>query len=548
MNFEKDIPDYAMVPAKEIQQNTIEPITTDALYTPVEITNITEGSCLNIVLEEDILVPDIKPDLKEILIMDGSCNLSTREIFASDIREEYINLTGKVHLQTIYLPEKPSKQCPLVSISTTIPFKEPWPFTNASSVEFDCSIDKIEYSIVNERKYRAKVTLTICPKVYVSKSVNIFDGLSKDNLHVLREPVDFSYLTTRKKDVISLKEYISPIDDTMPGSILMKTLQVLENYKQITADKVIISGYICLNILYCNKSPINDSTASDNIHQVQQKVEFTQFIPIKNSSSLDHCKVSFDSSKLEIKIVQHEDGQDILCLEGDLTTYVKLFKKIQKEVIVDGYHRDKNFVFDFDEIESNTLLGTIEGESSVREIFVPNNLKSDIGDILFTTGAVEKYTSKFEQGKLLCEGTILAKIVCCLSNDDNDIVTIKQSIPFRLAANTSLLNGDELLLNNIYLKDFWSEKINGKQLEFNATIFSRVDAIKSTSFKLLTNPAFETGCEKNSVNPMVIYACKKGDTLWQIAKRFKTCTDNIKEINQLDGDFLQEGEKLLIIK
>ena len=57
------------VPAKEIEKSVIEPITTDAIFTPVEITNITDGKNLTITLEEDILVPDIKPDLKEILIM-----------------------------------------------------------------------------------------------------------------------------------------------------------------------------------------------------------------------------------------------------------------------------------------------------------------------------------------------------------------------------------------------------------------------------------------------------------------------------------------------
>ena len=548
MNFENDIPDYAMVPAKEIEKSIIEPITTDAIFTPVEITNITDGKNLTITLEEDILVPDIKPDLKEILIMESTCELSTREINLVDIHDEHINLSGKVHIQTIYLPEKPNKQCPLISISTTIPFRESWPVTRASSVEFDCTIDNVQYSIINERKYRAMVTLTICPKIYKANTLNFFEGLSKDTLHVLRENVEFSSLETRKKDVISLREYISPINDTMPGTILSKSFHVVENYKQITADKVIINGHICVNILYCNKSPISDSSATDNLHQVQEKVEFTQFIPIKNVSSLDYCKVSFDPSQLEIKIVQHEDGQDILCLEGDLITYVQLFKRLQKEVIIDAYHKEKNFLFDFNEIQNSMLMGTIESESSVREIFVPDNITSDIGDILFATGTVGKYSSNYEHGKISCEGTILAKIICSLTNEDNNIITINQIIPFKLVTNIAELKSSEKLSHKLYLKDFWAEKINGKQLEFNANIFCQTEVIKSSTFKLLINPAYESGLNKSENCPMVIYSCKEGDTLWQIAKKFKTCTDNIKEINQLEVDQLHEGEKLLIIR
>ena len=42
MTYEKDIPDYAMVPAREIEEKVIVPVTGNAVYTPVQVTNITE--------------------------------------------------------------------------------------------------------------------------------------------------------------------------------------------------------------------------------------------------------------------------------------------------------------------------------------------------------------------------------------------------------------------------------------------------------------------------------------------------------------------------
>ena len=47
---------------------------------------------------------------------------------------------------------------------------------------------------------------------------------------------------------------------------------------------------------------------------------------------------------------------------------------------------------------------------------------------------------------------------------------------------------------------------------------------------------------------MVVYICRKTDTLWQIAKRFKTTTASVREVNELETDDLSEGQKLLIIK
>ena len=548
MNLEKEIPDYAMIPAKEAEARTFEPITADAIYSPVEITNITPCDKLIITLEEDILVPDIKPDLKEILIMEGSCNLTTKEISILDTHEDHFSISGKVHIQTIYLPENPDKQCPLVSVSTTIPFKEPWSIDSATYVTFDCTVDKVEYSIINERKYRAKITLVVHPTKYSSNTIDFFEGLSNEKLNLLKEKVEFSCLTSQKKDVLSIKEYISPIDDTLPGSILIKNFNVVENYKQITSDKVIINGYICVNILYYNKSPINDSTVVSNLHQVQEKVEFTQFVPVKSSYSLDHCKVHFDSSNLDIKIVQHEDGQEILILEGDLITYVQLFKKVQRDMVVDGYHSDKTFIFDFHKTTCCTFAGSINGESSVREIFVPSGIACDVVDILFTSGSIEKYDCKWDSGKLHYEGTILAKIICTVTDETNSIFTINQSIPFKLTSNIDNTTGTDEFCHNLMLKDFWAEKINGKQIEFNATIINQSVAIKMSSFNILSNPAFEITSASDSISPMVIYSCRKGDNLWNVAKKFKTNADNIKEINHLDSEALYEGKKLLVIK
>lgn len=548
MNLEKEIPEYAMVPAKEIEKNTIEPITSDAIYSPVQITNVAEGQQFSFVIEEDILVPDIKPDLKEIILMNGNCNLSAREINNHTKEDEYVNLSGELHIETLYVPEKTNPQCPIISVETKIPFKEQFHFKASAVIILSCSIDKIEYMIINERKYRAKATITVHTKDYTSTSFNIFEGIKNEELHVLHENIEFSTVALRKKDILSIKEYISPIDDTMPGNILMKNIHVIENYKQLTGDKLVLNGFICLNILYCEKSPISDSSSASNIHQLQQKVEFTQFIPIQHISEISDCDVTFDKSQLKLKICQHEDGQEIFILEGDLTTYVELYRKTQREIIVDAYHNEKNFTCQYNEISTNTLIGSCVSESSVREIFVPENISADIDSILFTTGQIIESSSKFEQGKILSEGIILAKIICQLCDEEKSIVTLKEQLPFRIVSSISNISGDEILQHEAFLKDFWSEKINGKQLEFNATVMIQITAIQPATFVLITNPAFEVSSIQQNTSPMVIYCCNDQDSLWQIAKRFKTGKDSIIEINKLEDEQLCEGQKLLIMR
>ena len=47
---------------------------------------------------------------------------------------------------------------------------------------------------------------------------------------------------------------------------------------------------------------------------------------------------------------------------------------------------------------------------------------------------------------------------------------------------------------------------------------------------------------------LVGYIAKKGDTLWEVAKKYHTTIDAIMETNRKKEENLQAGEKLLIVK
>ena len=72
--------------------------------------------------------------------------------------------------------------------------------------------------------------------------------------------------------------------------------------------------------------------------------------------------------------------------------------------------------------------------------------------------------------------------------------------------------------------------------------------MQPTPFRVLTNPAFEESSACNEPMPMVIYVCKQSDTLWHIAKKFKTSMDSIRQTNCMETDTLSTGQKLLIVK
>ena len=47
---------------------------------------------------------------------------------------------------------------------------------------------------------------------------------------------------------------------------------------------------------------------------------------------------------------------------------------------------------------------------------------------------------------------------------------------------------------------------------------------------------------------IVAYIAREGESLWDIGKRYYVPVAQIREINELAGDEIQPGEKLLIVK
>ena len=67
---------------------------------------------------------------------------------------------------------------------------------------------------------------------------------------------------------------------------------------------------------------------------------------------------------------------------------------------------------------------------------------------------------------------------------------------------------------------------------------------------MISNLKMETFTKEEVENrPGVIgYIVKEGDDLWSLAKKYHTTMDGIREMNELEGEKLKVGERILIFK
>lgn len=275
MSHEKEIPEYALQPARAPKITEAEAVYhTEKIIHPEKVAEMTYQ------FEEDILVPDIKADMREILLMDAVCDILPTEKRVAPKTDDLLNLTGTITLQTIYDAETDDGEP--VSITSKIPYKYQWDLHPAEQAEgvFACQVKHLDYMMINERKFRVKITLRFTGQLFAERTLSFFRGLKDEELEMQERRVSMTSMSLVKKDELTIDEVFQPKDGALrPESILKQSFAITENYRQVTTEKIVLNGFLFCSILY-SASPADGEGASAVLCQHNQRIEFTQFVPL----------------------------------------------------------------------------------------------------------------------------------------------------------------------------------------------------------------------------------------------------------------------------
>ena len=539
---ENDIPEYALQPAKGPELASAK-----GIYAVEEIFCPSETVEVRYQFEEDVLVPDIKADMAEILLLDGMARVSPREKEVIPKTDDLLNLTGELELKIIY--RSTDEKDNLVSIKSRIPYKYQWNLNPEKKClgKFSCSINQLDYTIVNERKFRIKAELVFVGVYYGSNQYQLFQGISDEELETREEKVNFTSLAMTKGDTVEIDEYFAASDrEVSPESILIQDFVITENYKQVTAEKIVINGFVYCNFLYQGTYRTGDEEESVLRHH-SQRVEFTQFIPIdkkQRGKKWNCCKTDFAGSNMEVSISVTEEKEYNFHVKGMVETSVDLYENLQRKVITDAYHLDKNFTCTFGKKKLFNMVALSSAETSVREIIsFPKDVK--VKEILFCDGKVKDCRAVCEKGRVNVNGNIGCKILW--QDRDGCCNKYEETLGFRGTMEESEIEANHQAHCKCVVKNLWCELINESQMEVNIQILICGEITEEKTLMIPENPGFLSSVKAEPRYPMTIALASEKESLWNMAKKYKTTCQQISQVNNLEED-PQPGQKILIVR
>lgn len=487
------------------------------------------------VCDGNIIVPDKKPDILKVVQVDSKACITDKVV-----RDNKISLSGKVCLTILYIPDSDSQN--IASINSSFDFSET---VNVSGVEegmniiASADVTRVDFNIINSRKLHIKNVLCLTYEVIEIKNVDVATGVEDDNIEVKTESVKMKNVYDICDHEFVMNEDISLLAGQNDVSDILKTdVEITDTEYKTISGRIILKGIVNVCVLYL----------ADNgeIEHTENEMPFTEIV--ESESALDNmdCDVEYSVIDSSCEAGENSDGdmRDIK-LSVDIMAGVKASRNEEINVISDCYVPGKNTEIKSEDIAIEENVLSVEEQNTIRDIVdfpdgVPR-VKSVYNVVM--TPVVSK--TDIVGGRLICEGKIDAYILYLSENSENPVYSLHHEMPYTVAIDVNV-SGDDLVINpRVEIKHSGYTLNAAGEIELRCILNISADIVRNNEISLIDDIT-DTDMENNGAN-IVIYFTKKGDSVWDIAKRYSVPVDNILRYNNIDNqDKLRAGERIFV--
>ncbi|MBP1754370.1 MAG: hypothetical protein H6Q59_768 [Firmicutes bacterium] len=500
-------------------------------------------STLQLTLDDDFNVPDVKPDIDQIITGQG-------EIKINDIKamNGKLLVKGALRFNVLYLSD--GDQRPIHNISGEIPFDE------VINMDTGCSDDEpivkweledLSTGLINSRKLsvRSIVRLYVAVEELYDEETAVMVEDS-DDVQYINKKIEVTNVAINKKDTFRIKDEIMlPTNKGNISTVLFEDVGLSNVEVRLLEDKFTIKGELPVFILYTSEDEENP------MEYFETEVPFSGTIDCNGCSEemIEDITFSIVSKSLEVK--PDSDGEPrSIDMEVILDLGIKVYETCEPEILCDIYSPMKE-------------ISPIVRNADYENLVIKNNSKYRISDrirvsddqprilqICHASGDIKLDDVNATGTELQVEGVIEVNILYISEDDAKPMNSMKGIIPFSQVIELKGMKPGSNYEVKPCIDQLSVMMLDSEEIEVKATINLNTIVFDVITEQIITDVVVnDLDMEKLQAMPGIIgYVVKRDDTLWNIAKKYYTTVDQIMAINELEDDRIKEGDKLIIMK
>ncbi len=485
-------------------------------------------------VEQDIVVPDTKPDVIKIIRIDANAYVTDVEVMNGTIK-----LMGSITYYIMYRDENKKTR----AINATYPYTKIIDEKGSRSgmnIRVVPSIQNIIYSVPNERKIAIKTEISFRYTLIETSCYNLLTRIDgEEKIEAKTDKQIFINIIQQKKQIIDSREDIMlPENSKGASEIIRIETDIVNTEYKVSYNKIMIKGEIKATIVYM------DNTEDKEILSYQSNIPFASVIEFDNISDNSKFDITYSFKSFGVTINSNEVSSNMLTVMYEIEADGIMYEETEIKYIGDFYSTDKELEYD---VKNDKAIKTIE---TIERIV---NLSETVGTISAQDIKILDYyidisgvNTKIVGGNVYISGTVKLNVLIMETGTkevENKIYEMSMEITVPLSKDV-----DEKFLSVNISVQRGNVRLSGMDVIADVEVKITVEVDQEYDINMIDNiVSQEIG--DNKLNSMNMYIVKKGDTLWDIAKKYKTTVAKIANTNDIeDENKLSVGQKMLIIR
>lgn len=481
-------------------------------------------------VQGDCIVPDIKPDILEVVGTSGTLNIYKREVMDGKVR-----IDGCVNIYVMYIGEDDSTRG-VRSINHTLDFSQVFNIDEATcdmNESGEIVLQNIECKIVNERKISLRANIDFEIKLLANSNIEYVNNIDIRDVQKLENTIQVNQLLSTGFTKTITKETVNIDQSDNLAEILKVNTDICNKSIKVSYNKILTKADIKLKIMYL--------TEDNRIRVINNKFPIMGFVDMPDIKEDNNCDYDFEIKNMVIKPNNAQEHSIYIEIETGIN--VAAYERREINVIQDLYSPSTALRFEQREVRVIQNKQSFTGSLNINQKEL-----LDIGDekVYDADCAVLPNEIKVSNNEVYVGGNVSVTFIHSV-NSMTGMQTKTVEIPFetRLKCLGVDNNSNVEVASSIASEDF--NIMPGGEINININADFTVKSSNDTNIHLISN-VDEQENEENFDYNMVIYTAKAGDSLWNIAKEFRSTMKSIMETNDLKDQSIMPGTKLFIEK
>lgn len=510
----------------------------------IKVNRIVGEDLTQTVVENDIIVPDVKPDVSRILLLDGDVCVNSTEVV-----QDKALVNGSIRYKILYIPDEPEQSVKSINASSTFSCSLDIPDSRQGMrCRAKSEIEHMEYNILNGRKINVKSVVKLSGKVEEEVEQDVIgDMRGLDNVQVLKNNINVNCYVGNGDGSYTWKESLEIPSGKPPiREILRNDIKITGKDYKIADNKIIAKGELNISTLYIG----DDEERS--IQFMEHEAPFTQFIDMNGISGDAECDLDFQVLDSQFEPWEDSDGEmRMLNCEVALDISASGFSRTSVDVIEDAYSPHMRLGLEKKPFKVEEVIAENRSQVTIKDTASLQNDEPEIAEVFNVLSKPSLSEYRILDDKIIIEGVVNNNVLYLANNTEQPVFCHRQEIPFRHNIDVKGVKPGMVCDVGLDAEHCNYSMVSGTEVEVRLVVCVNVKVLDHAMIPLISKVTEQPADEKrlSSQPSITIYFSQPGDTLWKIAKRYFTTVEDLKAVNNLgDNDTIIPGKQIIIPK